>query len=378
MRKIMAFFLASVLFLDMVSVGVILYSRAKELSRQGEDDVYARATVAAMGNNLISDEMNRQAFERSSGEGYDYKFFYEGISDEIADKDIALLTLESVMSSDHEVTGGSLLNAPDELADTLTMLGVNVVNLASPHVLDYGEKGLENTLACWAKKNVSAIGAYKKSKDGLKPVIRNVNGIKIGFVGYTEKAEGLSGSSKFGIMNSQAETAVRDLITETKAKSDVVIVYANWGEEFSAEITEKQRESAQKLSDWGADVVIGTFPRVIQPIEYIVREDGTKTLVAYSLGNLISTGGSPESLLGGILEFDIVRKTSKSQAEIKNIRIKGVITHYGENMTKIRSYMLSDYSETLASGHALYGETEWNDQWLNATFEKTFTGEFRG
>lgn len=378
MRKIMGFFLAAVLFLDIVSIGVIAYSRAKELSRQSEDDVYARATVAAMGNNIISEEINTQAHERSAGEGYDYKFFYEGISNEISDKDIALFTLESVMSSDHEITGGSLLNASDELADALTGIGVNVVNLASSHILDYGEKGLENTLNSWKSKNVSAIGVYKKQKGGIKPVIRNVNGIKIGFVGYTEKADSLSGNSKYAIMNPQAETAIRDLISATKEQADVVIVCANWGEEFSSEITEKQRESAQKLSDWGADVIVGTFPRVIQPVEYIVREDGTKTLVAYSLGNLISTQGSPESLLGGILEFDIVRKTSKSSAEIKNVRVKGVVSHYGENMTKIRTYMLSDYTDKLASGHSLYGETEWNEEWLRKLFEKTFTGEFRG
>lgn len=379
MRKIMAVFLAAVIFLDVVSLGAIFFVRAKKLSNQSDDDVYARAVVKAVGNNLISDEINNQAGERSTGSGYDYGFFYEGIADEIKKSDIAILTQESVISYEHTVSGGTLINAPKELGDTLAGMGFNVVNLATSHILDYGEKGLVNTIEYWQSKGVSTVGVYEDPLSAAEPVVREVNGIKVGFVAFTENmvSSALPEGSENVIVQAAYETQIMDIIEKTKAVSDIIIVLANWGDEFSGEVTQECRDLAQKLSDWGADVIIGTYPRVLQPVEYIVRADGTKTLVAYSLGNLLSTQSSPESLLGAMLEFEIVRQTEDSEPVIQNVKIKGTISHYGENMTKIRSYMLDDYTDDTAALHGICstGE-EWDISTIKKMLEKAIDKEF--
>ena len=74
-------------------------------------------------------------------------------------------------------------------------------------------------------------------------------------------------------------------------------------------ITQAQRTLAQSLADWGADVIIGTHPHVLQDAEWRTAADGRNVFVAYSLGNFLSTQSKPDQLFGAILTLDLEQTT---------------------------------------------------------------------
>ena len=141
MRRIMSIMLAAILFLDVVCLGVLFFTRDTQPQKNGKTgEIFQRASFLAVGNNLISDQILSQAAARSNTGGYDFNFLYENVADETESADLAVITQESVISSEHSVTGAyPLYNAPGELADAFVEAGFDIVNLATNHALDYGE-----------------------------------------------------------------------------------------------------------------------------------------------------------------------------------------------------------------------------------------------
>lgn len=179
------------------------------------------------------------------------------------------------------------------------------------------------------------------------------------------------------LVRASDETLLRQKIMKARQVADFVIVNAHWGNEYTHEPTTEQRELAKKLASWGADVIIGTHPHVIQPVEYIDNADGRRTLVAYSLGNFISAQNRGPRMLGGMLNFDIVKNNNTGNVAIENVVFSGVVTHYGYNASNIRIYPLADYTEELASKHGVKSKTPaFSLQYLNDIVNEVIDKQF--
>ena len=191
------------------------------------------------------------------------------------------------------------------------------------------------------------------------PRKHEVNGVKIAYLGFTDSANGLSlpEDSEVILVRAADESLLQQRIIKAKEIADVVIVSAHWGNEYTHEPTDAQRELAEKLAMWGADVIIGTHPHVIQPVEYITNRDGRKTLVAYSLGNFISAQNRGPRMLGGMLNFEIVKNNTTGEIALENVKFSGVVTHFGYGCSNIRVYPLEAYTEELASKHGVLSKT---------------------
>ena len=189
--------------------------------------------------------------------------------------------------------------------------------------------------------------------------MNEVNGVKIAYLGFTDSTNGLSlpDDSEVILVRAKDESLIQQRIIAAKKKADVVIVSAHWGNEYTHEPTDYQRELAGKIASWGADVIIGTHPHVIQPVEYITNSDGRQTLVAYSLGNFISAQNRGPRMLGGMLDFEVVKNNATGEITLENVKFSGVVTHYGYGCTNIRVYPLEDYTQELASKHGVISKT---------------------
>ena len=95
---------------------------------------------------------------------------------------------------------------------------------------------------------------------------------------------------------------------EARANADVVLVSMHWGTEDSSTVNDDQREASQRVANLGADVVIGTGPHVLQPVEQLTRTDGGKTLVWYSIGNMLSTQLWINELTGGVAKWTVTKR----------------------------------------------------------------------
>lgn len=371
MRKKMAIFLAVIIALDVVALGIIFFTRntsRPDISTDatpGADPVasttqelLSRVSFVAVGDNLIHDTVYEQAAARSSG-GYDFSYAYENVASRIKEPDVAILNQETIISTEHNVSSYPMFNSPVEVGEEMLKIGFDVFNIATNHSLDCGEKGLISAINFWKSKNVITTGAYLNETERSQIAMNEVNGVKIAYLGFTESTNGLSlpDDTEVVLVRAADETLLQEKIMRAKQAADVVVVNAHWGNEYTHEPTQEQRDLAQKLASWGADVIIGTHPHVIQPVEYIENTDGRRTLVAYSLGNFISAQNRGPRMLGGMLNFDIVKNNNTGKIEIENVVFSGVVTHYGYSASNIRIYMLDDYTEELASKHGVKSKT---------------------
>ena len=180
------------------------------------------------------------------------------------------------------------------------------------------------------------------------------NGLKIGLVGVTQYTNGLSlpADSELKIIYSADEDVIKSKIENAKKECDMVLVNVHWGNEYQTSPTQEQRNLAQKMSDWGADVIIGHHPHVLQPIEFITRADGTRTLVAFSLGNFISQQNTPARVIGGMVSYTVTKNTASNSLEISDVHFIPTVTHYVRGVDDVQIYLLSQYNDTLAKKQA--------------------------
>jgi len=338
-----------------INTDVSQNTETSELSQQEE---FSRVTFTAVGDNLIHDTVYEQAAARSSN-GYDFSDAYDRIADKIAAPDVAILNQETIISTEHNVSSYPTFNSPVEVGEEMLEIGFDVFNIATNHSLDKGEKGLISAINFWKSKNAVTCGAYLNGDDMSNIPMNEVNGVKIAYLGFTDSTNGLSlpDDSEVILVRAKDESLIQQRIVAAKKKADVVIVSAHWGNEYTHEPTDYQRELAEKIASWGADVIIGTHPHVIQPVEYITNPDGRQTLVAYSLGNFISAQNRGPRMLGGMLDFEVVKNNSTGEISVENVKFSGVVTHYGYGCTNIRVYPLEDYTEELASKHGVQSKT---------------------
>lgn len=391
MRKKMTIFIAVILVLDIIALGVIFFTRntpSLDISSNAvpgadpttteQQELISRVSFIAVGDNLIHKPIYNQAAARTSN-GYDFSYAYENFAERIAEPDVAILNQETIISAEHNVSTYPMFNSPVELGEEMLEIGFDVFNIATNHSIDCGEKGLISAINFWKSKEAITCGAYLNQEDYKNIPMHEVNGVKIAYVGFTESTNGLSlpDDSEVMLIRAKDETLLQTRIMDAKEIADIVIVSAHWGNEYTHEPTEAQRTLAQKLASWGADVIIGTHPHVIQPIEYITNSDGSRTLVAYSLGNFISAQNRGPRMLGGVLNFELVVNNTSGDVSFENVKFSGVVTHYGYSYSNLRIYPLEEYTDELASKHGVLSQTsDFSLQYLHDIINKVIDKQF--
>ncbi len=308
----------------------------------------------SVGDNLIHDGIYEQAHKRAGGNGYDFALCYQNIAATVSAFDVATINQETIIASSYQPSGYPMFNSPREVGDEIVKAGFDVIAMANNHMLDKTSKGLAEAIDYWDSQPVVRTGAYKNAEDLNRVEFIEKNGMKIGLVGVTQYTNGLSlpQNSELKIIYSADEDVIKSKIENAKKECDMVLVNVHWGNEYQTSPTQDQRNLAQKMSDWGADVIIGHHPHVIQPVEFITRADGTRTLVAYSLGNFISQQNTPARVVGGMISYNVTKNTASNTVEISDVRFIPIVTHYVRGVDDVQIYMLSQYNDTLAKKQA--------------------------
>ena len=141
-----------------------------------------------------------------------------------------------------------------------------------------------------------------------------------------------------------------------RQQADFVVVGVHWGVEDSHAIVDSQRTLAQNLADWGADVIVGTHPHVLQDAQWLTAADGRRSVGAFSLGNFLSTQSRPDQLVGAILTLQLQKTTQPNgsvQCEVLAPQLHPTVTHYDAGKSNVRTYLLRDYTQELAAAHGV-------------------------
>ena len=317
--------------------------------------------ITAAGDNLLH---NTVSFACALPEGgYDFHPVYENIKKIIEGSDIAFINQEVMLTG--EASAYPNLAAPAENADALIDAGFNVINLATNHTLDKGVSGLETCLeTVHARPFDAVLGAFRTEEESTQLCILEKQGIRFGFLSYTYGLNGYRLPSdkqwKIALID---ETKIQNDLAAIRPECDYLIISMHWGNEYQTTESSYQNELAQLLCDGGADLIIGTHPHVLQPMKWLEREDGHKTLCAYSLGNFVSNQHKRATMLGGILEVELLFEEDGTLKEIASAGVIPTVTHYKKGHYAI--YQLTEYTDELAAEHGMQGyETPFNMTYL--------------
>ncbi len=297
---------------------------------------------------------------------YDFHALFEQMQEEISAADLALVNQEVILGgTDLGVSGYPSFNAPFELGDALAEAGFDVVLHATNHALDKGKKGLLNCLQFWEESHpeIEVLGIHETKEDQNEIFFYEQNGIKIAILNYTYGTNGieLPEDMPFAVDLLDRERIRQDL-ERADREADFVIVCPHWGTEYKLEPSSAQEKWAQFFLENGTDLVLGTHPHVIEPVEWLGDEEGSRMLVYYSLGNFLNwTSGTGEGvadrMVGGMAKITLARNL-QGAVEIQDYGIEAVVCHLEEGFGGVTVYPLRDYTQELAAENKICSQDE--------------------
>lgn len=346
-----------------------------------EEEKQSSAVFLAAGDNLIHDVIYLQAAARTGQDGYDFKPVYERIQKQVQEADLAFINQETPLVEGTEPSNYPRFNTPTEMARDLQEIGFDVLNLSNNHMLDQYADGLQKTLAAIrAVDGLSAVGAYENEAEREQIVLREANEITFAFLGYTQHTNGLRFSQQDAYMTVYLDDSqtIQTQIAKARTLADVVVVSVHWGEEGSARLTQYQKDKARELVEYGADVIIGTHPHVLQTIEKQTDSAGREAWVCYSLGNFVSAQIDPANLIGAMVSFEISKNHTSGAVTIAPPQLTPVVTDYGTGFRALSIWPLAEYSAEQASAHGIiqsFGKSfslEYIKSYLAEVFDQAF------
>ena len=311
-------------------------------------------SLAMVGDALINDNIYNDA----KNNNYDFSPYLRLIKERIKDYDIKYYNQETILGGKElGLSSYPAFNSPWEFGDAMIDTGFNTVSLATNHTMDRGEKAILKSREYWNnQKDVYSVGSYTsiEEKNEIESKIYEKNGIKYAILNYTYGTNGIIvPKEKAYLVNlwdvtknyeSYKEIVKKD-IENIRDKVDVLIVAMHWGIEYTHDPTNNQKEIAKFLADNDVDIIIGTHPHVIEPIEFI-----DETLVIYSLGNFISAQTSDSCInykcsIGMLTTLNITKK--EDQISISNIENELIYTYHNN----YKDYLVIPFSNSEIKTH---------------------------
>lgn len=283
--------------------------------------------IMAVGDNLMHEPVMRSGLQADGT--YDFTYFYDNIRPYMDIADVKIVNQETIMAGDDRgFSGYPSFNSPVGLADSIVNAGFNVVLHASNHICDMGIGGLNDCKKYWDENHPDTlvVGIYgEEGKNDDIPLLES-NGVTFAILNYTYGANSeilqrdlenhtniLStyNDSRYLDYNS-LNPQVLDDISRANELADIVIVCPHWGIEYQTKENAFQDRVAREMVDAGADVIIGTHPHVVQPVEWITTDNGNSGICYYSLGNFVSNQYDPICLLEGMAWVTIEKTTTET------------------------------------------------------------------
>jgi poly-gamma-glutamate synthesis protein (capsule biosynthesis protein) len=215
------------------------------------------------------------------------------------------------------------LRAGPIAALALKSAGMRVVTLANNHSMDFGPLALQDTLATLAENSILYTGAGMDLDDARSPAILKIKGKTLAFLSYslTFPLEFFASAKQPGTAPGYADFVKAD-IEKVRPLADLVVVSFHWGAELMTAAKDYQIELGHQAIDWGADLVLGHHPHVLQEIEVYKGR-----LIAYSLGNFVFGSESNRTNTSMILLLTF-RGNTLSKVEAVPLDVNNYRVHY--------------------------------------------------
>lgn len=209
------------------------------------------------------------------------------VSEIFESADLAMVNLETAVTTRGTPEPKRFhFRAPPEAYEAIKAAGIDVVSLANNHALDYGQVGLEDTIAHAEAAGMPIVGVGRSSAEAYAPWITEIQGVKIAVLGFSQVHElwtrWVAKEDRPGLAYAMELTKATDAVQQARAAADVVIIYMHWGIEYNECPSREMKTFAAQMADAGADMIIGTHA-------HNLLGDGWlgSTFVAYGLSNFL-------------------------------------------------------------------------------------------
>ena len=278
-----------------------------------ESDVLIK--MSAVGDILCSEDMINDAYNEET-KMYDFSNMFRRVSGYINEADIVMGTMETgITSGKYNET-----NAPIEFAQAVKDSGVNLVTISHNHSLDNGVAGLSETKENLEKIGYTVVGDKLDASNAV--AFREVKNTKIAFLTYTcmlDNEKSLSNEEKNCINIYSEEQAKEDIKYAKENNAEYICVIIHWGDAISDTVNEEQKEIADFLVKNGVDLILGSHPSVVQPMEVRKNAEGENVFIAYSIGTYISTLSSEEAKTELVLNIELRKNGENGKVTLNKV-----------------------------------------------------------
>jgi poly-gamma-glutamate synthesis protein (capsule biosynthesis protein) len=207
------------------------------------------------------------------------KWVIQGVAADLAAADLAFANLESPLSTvGYHDPPDCAFRANPAYIKVLTLAGIDLVSFANNHCTDPGREGYLQTLQHLDDAGIKYVGAARNRAQASWLRIMTVNGLKIGFLAYTDLDFPVGCPSRVPSDLSKH----REQIAAAKNKCDLLIVSYHWGQEYWDHPCDRQKKVGHAAIEAGADAILGHHPHVLEGIEAYRGHP-----ILYSMGNFI-------------------------------------------------------------------------------------------
>ncbi|QQY79347.1 poly-gamma-glutamate synthesis protein (capsule biosynthesis protein) [Keratinibaculum paraultunense] len=282
-------------------------------------------TILAVGDIMFHMPQIRAAYDENIGT-YDFKDNFKYVKKYIESADLAIANFETVTAGeDIPYCGFPNFNAPVETLDAIKYAGFDILTTSNNHCLDQGKKGLLNTIYAIEERGLVNIGTYKEPKEIM---IKDINDIKLALLSYTYGFNGmdftLTEEEKTYMVSKIDEFKIEQDIKKAKDEGvDMIVVFIHWGNEYQRDPSNEQVELGRKMIEWGANIILGSHPHVVQKAE-VINYNGRDNFIIYSMGNFLSnqrreTMDNKYAEDGLMVRLTIEKDYLKNKTTIQNI-----------------------------------------------------------
>lgn len=275
--------------------------------------------------------------------------------DEYRQADLSMVNLENPLTRATSPMPNKQFNfkADPEDVKVLEAGGVDIVNLANNHTMDYQADGLKETLQTLDKAGIQYVGAGKDLTEARRPKIIDVKGQRVAYLSYWGEEYGAE-PGKAGV-NSVQENRIAEDIRAIRNQVDWVIVNYHWGQELAQAPADWQVKLGHFTIDQGADVVVGHHPHVLQGAEIYRGRP-----IAYSLGNFIFGGNSNTDYDTAVLKVALKDKQMKVEflpIEVKDYQAKVAKGDRGKDILKNLTQLSASFTQPMQNSVVLDART---------------------
>lgn len=322
---------------------------------EAEKEVIYNARLKFMGDVFPHSPEIRYAKKMGENNRYNFNYAFELVKDFMKDADLTVLNNEFTSNPEWKISAYPTFNIPHEIFEAFKNAGVDVVTTANNHSLDTRFDGLHSTIDYLDKYEIKHTGTQKNSNTPY--LIMDVNGIKVGLLSYTEYLNGFE-----AIIDTPEKKAKINILEKEKIKKDIlrirnegaefVVVYPHWGNEYQSYPKKEHIDLGRNMIEWGADLIIGNHPHVVQPKEKYVTEDKRIGYIYYSLGNVFSNQsfeslGDYRTEQGVTVEVKIKKSSTDNKVEFVELIDHPIWTMMrgSEGNRRTMIHLVSDFIE---------------------------------